>query len=186
MHSGERIGNALTEQLVVSASEDASSGATDDELDAQPARVAERKTLQRRWAAGIIAWRAPSAGEQHGTRASANARDTDGAVTTTLEEINALVGKRHDAVLLSIDMLWAEGTVTLGFRTASGPKQIVVEEVTRLECPREYPWGRSVCINEVRLGSSPPGGGFRVEMEMQSGDVLVIHGSSVRAEQSSA
>ena len=99
-----------------------------------------------------------------------------------LEAIKSVVGPLHDAVLLSIDMLWAEGIVTLGIRTATGAKRIVVEEVTRLECPREYPWGRSVCINDVRIGDPPPSGGFRVELEMQSGDVLVLCGSSIRAE----
>ena len=104
-------------------------------------------------------------------------------VTTSLEEIKGLVEALHDAVLLSVDLQWAEGTVTLGVRTAGGPRQVVVEQVTRLECPREYPWGRSVCINEVRIGNVPPSAAFRMEMELQSGDVLVICGGSVRLEQ---
>ncbi len=84
----------------------------------------------------------------------------------SLEELNAQIGSLHDAVLLGIDMRWAEGTVTAGVRSASGPKRIIVEQVTRLECPREYPWGRSACINEVRFGSSPSNAPFRLEIEM--------------------
>jgi len=100
----------------------------------------------------------------------------------TLEEVNARIGGLHDAVLLSIDMQWAEGTVTLGVRTANGPKRLVVKQVTRLVCPREYPWGRSVSINEVRLGETPAGTSFQLEIEMQSGDVLAIRGSEIGVE----
>jgi hypothetical protein len=99
----------------------------------------------------------------------------------TLEELNAQLGRLHDAVLLRIDMEWAEGTVTLDVRTANGLKQLIVGGVTRLLCPREYPWGRSVCINEVRFGSPPPNGALLLEIEMQSGDVLTVCGSEIVA-----
>jgi hypothetical protein len=100
----------------------------------------------------------------------------------TLEELNAQIGRLHDAALLRIDVQWAEGTVTLGVRTASGPMRIVVRQVTRLVCPRESPWGRSLSINEVRLGDPPSSAAFQVEIEMQSGDVLVICGSEIGVE----
>jgi hypothetical protein len=32
---------------------------------------------------------------------------------TTLEELNTRIGSLHEAVLLRVDMHWAEGTVTL-------------------------------------------------------------------------
>lgn len=99
-----------------------------------------------------------------------------------MEELNAQIGTLHDAVLLSIEMRWAEGTVTIGVRTAAGPKRVIVEQVTRLVCPREYPWGRSACIDEVRFGSTLPSAAFQMEIEMQSGDVLAICGSEIGVE----
>jgi len=100
----------------------------------------------------------------------------------TLEELNSQIGSMHDAVLLSIDLRWADGTVTLGIRTAAGPKRVIVQEVTRLVCPREDPWGRSECINEVRFGSPPSSAVFQMEIEMQSGDVLAICGTKIDVE----
>ncbi len=100
----------------------------------------------------------------------------------TLQELNEQIGSLHDAVLLTIEMRWAEGTVTLGVNSASGVKRIIVEQVTRLECPREYPWGRSVCINELRFGLPLSTVGFEIEIEMQSGDVLLIYGGAVRVD----
>jgi hypothetical protein len=94
-----------------------------------------------------------------------------------VEELNAKVAL-HDAVLLGIELLWAEGTVTVGVKATSGPKRIVVQQVTRLVCPREYPWGRSVCINEVRF-RTPSGARLQLEIEMQSGDVIEICGGQM-------
>jgi hypothetical protein len=56
--------------------------------------------------------------------------------------------------------------------------RIVVDGAKRLECSRELPWGPSVCINEVRLSSVQSNATVRLEVEMQSGDVLVVVGSS--------
>lgn len=98
---------------------------------------------------------------------------------TGMEEFKLELSSFHDAVLVSIDFLWAEGTVTFGVRTASGMKRIIVKQVTRLECAQEQPWGRSVCINEVRFGNPAPGAALQMEIEMQSGDVLRISGGSV-------
>ena len=102
----------------------------------------------------------------------------------TLEELNAEFGCLHDVVLLNIDMRWAEGTVTLGVRTASGQKRITVRQVSRLVCPREYPWGRSVSINEVRLGSPPSSAAVQMELEMQSGDVIEVYAAVVKLKES--
>ena len=97
----------------------------------------------------------------------------------TDEELMAHLKTLHDAVLLSVDLKWADGTVTLDMRTATGPEQIVVRGVTRLVCPREYPWGRSVSVNEIRLEVARAAARFQIEIEMQSGDVLVVCGSAI-------
>jgi hypothetical protein len=88
----------------------------------------------------------------------------------------------HDGVLLSADMRWSEAKVVLTVRTGAGDKRVVVHEATRLECPRDLPWGPSICINEIRINPVPASVTLRVEIEMQSGDVLVILGKEVRLE----
>lgn len=50
---------------------------------------------------------------------------------------------------------------------------ITAAGTTELVCPRRHPWGASVSINEVR-GPEPHDGGVRLEIEMQSGDVLAL------------
>lgn len=72
--------------------------------------------------------------------------------------------------------------VTLSIRAAAGPKRVVVQRVTRLVCPREHPWGPSVCINDVRLSKLASNEAFQMEIEMQSGDVLSILGSDISLE----
>ena len=83
----------------------------------------------------------------------------------------------HDGVLLGLDLRWAEGTAHMRIRTATGAKHLVIRDVKQIECSREFPWGRSVCINELRIIDTAPGE-IRLEVEMQSGDVLRIRGSS--------
>lgn len=85
----------------------------------------------------------------------------------------------HDAVLVSIQMSWAEGRVVIDVRTHVGAQQVIIEESTGLICPREFSWGRSECINEIRVNSLPGSTGLKLEIEMQSGDVLTICGALV-------
>lgn len=82
----------------------------------------------------------------------------------------------HDATLESIQLDWPTGRVVLRVRTGSPARpQVVITAAgtTELVCPRRHPWGASVSINEVR-GPEPHDGGARLEIEMQSGDVLVL------------
>jgi hypothetical protein len=79
----------------------------------------------------------------------------------------------HDATLIGVELLWAEGVVTIRLDTAAGPTEITVEGVTHLDCPRSSPWGRSVSINEVVTTAT------ELKIEMQSGDTLHVHGTKV-------
>ncbi len=88
-------------------------------------------------------------------------------------EIN-IFGKLHDATLISIEFEWASGLVSLNFAAHIGDYRkvrIVAYGAKKLVCPRELPWGRSISVNGVILSDSEVS---RLEIEMQSGDVIII------------
>jgi hypothetical protein len=86
----------------------------------------------------------------------------------------------HDATLLRIEMDWASSTVVMHLRAGkAGEVRLTVTGASHLECPHRNPWGPSVSINEVRGPSTTPSGAKRVEIEMQSGDVLVVEGDTL-------
>jgi hypothetical protein len=100
----------------------------------------------------------------------------------SIKELRNQLALLHDAVLLIVEMQWDDAKVVLTLRTANGLKRVVMNESRRLECPRDLPWGPSVCVNEIRLESVPSSSGLRMEVEMQSGDVLVIVGNALSLE----
>jgi hypothetical protein len=81
----------------------------------------------------------------------------------------------HDATLVAIHISWETGEVNVDLKTPDGLTVIRGREARKLECPRYFPWGRSVSVNEVREG---PHGELdeihRLEIEMQSGDVIEV------------
>lgn len=84
----------------------------------------------------------------------------------------------HDATLIRVECRWEEGRFFVFLRTGDtifAQVQIVATGGRRLDCPRRHPWGSSVSVNEVR-GPTPIAGEnlHRLEIEMQSGDVLVL------------
>jgi hypothetical protein len=84
----------------------------------------------------------------------------------------------HDATLLRIEVDWASSSVVMYIRTGTvGELRLEVAGASHLEVPHHNPWGPSVSINEVRGPSGLPGGPQRLEIEMQSGDVLVVEGA---------
>src|SRR5438477_7386965 len=80
----------------------------------------------------------------------------------------------HDWTLATILYEWKQARATLAFH---GPDHrsavIVAENVSQLNIPHANEWGPSVSVNEVR-GPSDIGDQRRLEIEMQSGDVIVI------------
>ena len=103
-------------------------------------------------------------------------RGTNRMVTSKPEPWDEL----HDATLVSVRLDWATGIAVFSARAAlpDAPEvSVTAEGVTNLQCPREQPWGESVSINEVR-GPVPHEKGSRLEVEMQSGDVLLVEARS--------
>jgi hypothetical protein len=84
----------------------------------------------------------------------------------------------HDGTLTKLEVIWESGAATLYVQTGSNALQsarIKALELRRLDCPRCQPWGLSVSINAVRGPTmTDDGTAKRLEVEMQSGDVIVL------------
>jgi hypothetical protein len=86
-----------------------------------------------------------------------------------------------------VHLEWRQGRVRLELtgRLGAGTQVhrilLIAEEAHLLSCPRVQPWGPSVSVNTAQL-QTVSDGLTRLELEMQSGDVLVIEGRSVSAE----
>lgn len=81
----------------------------------------------------------------------------------------------HEWVLISVLFEWETGRVTLSFDTdEAGLVSIIAESVSDLHVPQMNDWGGSVHVNEVRGPSDLENGRRKLEIEMQSGDVIRI------------
>ena len=86
----------------------------------------------------------------------------------------------HDATLFSILINWGK-KATAEVRFRMGGSQFIllkVSNVTALHCPHENPWGPSVSVNEVRGPIEECDEAARLEIEVQSGDTIIIKGSA--------
>ena len=84
-------------------------------------------------------------------------------------------GRLHDATLKTITVTWKDGTVQVDLITGFAPVvSIYVEGVMQLIVPHEAPWGPSVSVNDIRMIHSLGQGRQRLEIEMQSGDTILI------------
>jgi len=87
----------------------------------------------------------------------------------------------HDATLEKLSLDWRSGHADVFLRAATGVVILRASGVTNLVCPRLHPWGRSSSVNEVR-GPLAQNGHSILEIEMQSGDVIVIEAASFAVE----
>lgn len=80
----------------------------------------------------------------------------------------------HDAVLLRIDSHWESGDALVWIRRGP-PAEVVIKGLgtSRIDWRRSHPWGASRYINEVR-GPIHSETMSRLEIEMQSGDTLIL------------
>ena len=86
----------------------------------------------------------------------------------------------HDAQLNAVTFNWTTGLVTIHITLCRTPKTEValsVEDARSLVVPREAPWGRSFYINKLVTHRDVEFS--RLEVEMQSGDVVVVEGKSI-------
>jgi hypothetical protein len=79
----------------------------------------------------------------------------------------------HDATFTKMELDWAKGEVEYRFETSIPGHpivQLVASGVIDVHCPRRFPWGESVSVNEIRVEAVD--GGTRLTVEMQSGDLI--------------
>ena len=84
----------------------------------------------------------------------------------------------HDFTLISMTMDWKSGETSLLLRGDVGYLSIVAKETCSVSCPRRSPWGESVSINEVRKLQVTKAPYTRLEIEMQSGDLIELEAES--------
>lgn len=86
----------------------------------------------------------------------------------------------HDASLLAIEVKWDSGELRCSLGVMKEERRtacLFAQGMKSLNCPRQFPWGRSVSINSVR--SEEIEKGIRLIIEMQSGDVIEVHADKV-------
>lgn len=88
----------------------------------------------------------------------------------------------HDATLVGLELQWSQGTVVVTVRTAAGPVELAMSNITQLQCTRTMPWGASVSIDKARIVSLAPDSSstvFELVIEIQSGDHIRIIGRAI-------
>ncbi|HEY9898839.1 MAG TPA: hypothetical protein V6D00_06620 [Pantanalinema sp.] len=83
----------------------------------------------------------------------------------------------HDAVLISIEANWKKAEVVVLMEVESEHVSVNVSNFSSIFAPRRLPWGNSFYINETALKRE--NGEVRFEIEMQTGDVIIISGDSI-------
>ena len=91
----------------------------------------------------------------------------------------------HDGTLAQITVSWGEfARVKLKinpnrYYIESGRTVIILgEKLKHLNCPQELPWGPSNLVNRAKMVESPEN--EKLEIEMQSGDVIQIEADSIK------
>lgn len=80
----------------------------------------------------------------------------------------------HDATLDGLSVDWKSGVLRIMIKTESARLELRAVDLERLVCPRRNDWGKSVSINEVRGPFALTDKTVRLEIEMQSGDVIEV------------
>lgn len=92
-----------------------------------------------------------------------------------MNELHTSVLDLHDATLLALQFNWVEGTLEIHIQadeTLASSEVIRALGVRNLSCPRDLPWGFSDAINGAHLINLGSDSWQRLEIEMQSGDLL--------------
>ncbi|MCA9706257.1 MAG: hypothetical protein KDK70_10450 [Myxococcales bacterium] len=80
------------------------------------------------------------------------------------------------ATLVYLQLDWTSGKLRMTLRGDGGPSERVKIEATNLyslQCPRRFPWGESIEVAEIRRPVMT-NEGFMLEIQMASGDLLVL------------
>jgi len=83
----------------------------------------------------------------------------------------------HDAVFEELLVRWKEGVAIITVRTQEGRSKLLVRNITAVHLPRRMPWGPSDHVHSFTQADTEAG--VRIEVELQSGDSLLIEGASL-------
>lgn len=92
----------------------------------------------------------------------------------------------HDAELVFIKVLWEKQEIFIDIILSemyvdfTEKAQIVLKKVSNINCPINYPWGKSVFINEIRFIQVDKD--KNLEIEMQSGDLITVIADEIHIE----
>jgi hypothetical protein len=89
----------------------------------------------------------------------------------------------HDATLLGLELNWPNGELRLNFSVEVAEitsVRLLATGVRLLNCPRQYPWGRSVSVNSILADRSDKE--VVLVIKMQSGDDIEAHVESFALE----
>lgn len=85
----------------------------------------------------------------------------------------------HDWVLRSLLFDWKSQRLVVSLGSYSFPLvELIAEGVASIQIPRQNPWGPSVYVLKTRGPSDEGEGRRKLEIEMQSGDVITIVAAS--------
>ena len=90
----------------------------------------------------------------------------------------------HDATLLGLSATWADGFVEVTSRVY--PNRLVRflgEGAVNVSATRSQPWGSSESVNEIRWSDGTGAGLSVVEIEIQSGDSILIEANRFSIEE---
>jgi hypothetical protein len=82
----------------------------------------------------------------------------------------------HDGVLTAVLIDFENGTARFEIDLHETARAVVCAFDGSVHVPRQQPWGPSASVNELRVLEDVSTGKARLEVEMQSGDVLVVEG----------
>jgi hypothetical protein len=87
----------------------------------------------------------------------------------------------HDWTLVSIVVEWMKGIVTITFDTYEFNHVILTADgLIELIVPKHNEWGESVSVNKA-CGPVPlENGNYRLELEIQSGDTIILEAKSIQ------
>jgi hypothetical protein len=83
----------------------------------------------------------------------------------------------HDAVFESIQMSWGDGLTTISVRASDGRRTLLIRDTREVRLSRRAPWGPSIHVNTLQEMDTEDG--VRLEIELQSGDTVVVEGVSL-------
>ncbi len=86
----------------------------------------------------------------------------------------------HDWTLVSILVEWEKALIEIKFLNAAGEVLLTANGFTNIHIPKSNDWGPSVSVNKVIGPVILTNGIMRLEIHIQTGDVIEIEAKSIQ------